>query len=83
MFFFDKFHLEGRAHISSGRRRSARVISHGNTHESQVVHRHSFAVYRHLGDESAFDTRNHLVSDFDQVAVSVLFRRGGQRVLLE
>ena len=77
MFFYVSLPLGralGRVQISSDSRRSECVISHGNTHESHVVYRHSFAVYRPLGDGSAFDTMNHVESDVYRVAVCVLFR---------
>ena len=61
----------GLAHIFSGSRRSECVISHGNTHESLVVYRQSFTVYRPLGDKIPFDTRNHVESGAHHVAVCV------------
>ena len=54
---------------------SERVISHGNTHEYQVVYGHGFVVHRALGEISTFDTGNHVEAGDHQLAVYLLFPR--------
>ena len=83
-FFFNVRLLLGIAHLSPGSRRGECVIGYIATLMS-LKSSTDIALLSTIfwGEDSASDTGNHVEPDFRQVAVSVLPRRWGHRVLLE